>query len=171
MQGMFVTLAAIPAEPWIWIGRLRGGMTVSAAGTYRSVAKRTRVEIVIKKSRFIADITPARDEEETEAFLAAVKEEFPTATHHCYAYITGYPGRIVRMNDDGEPSGTAGRPILEVIEREGLTNTMIVVTRYFGGILLGAAGLVRAYARSASEAVAAAGIVTYVLHERWQLVC
>lgn len=124
---------------------------------------------MIKKSRFIGDITPAANEEAALAFLETVREEFPTATHHCYAYITGFPGRVVRMNDDGEPSGTAGRPILEVIEREGLTNTIVVVTRYFGGVMLGAGGLVRAYARSASEAITAAGIVSYVLHERWKL--
>lgn len=111
------------------------------------------------------------DEESALAFIEEVRAEFPTATHHCYAYITGYPGQVVRMNDDGEPSGTAGRPILEVIEREGVTNTVVVVTRYFGGTLLGAAGLVRAYAGTASQAVAAAGVVEYVLHERWQIGC
>lgn len=108
------------------------------AATFRSVAKRTRIEIVIKKSRFIGDIMPGQDEDECLAFLETIRAEFPSATHHCYAYVTGYPGRVVRMNDDGEPSGTAGRPILEVIEREELTNTIVVATRYFGGVMLGA---------------------------------
>jgi uncharacterized YigZ family protein len=150
---------------------LQGAMELSGDERYTSVRQRARVEVEIKKSRFIGDIAPVPDESAALAFIDAVRAEFPTATHHCYAYITGYPGRVVRMNDDGEPSGTAGRPILEVIEREGLTNTVVVVTRYFGGTLLGAAGLVRAYAGTASQAVAAAGVVEYVLHERWQLRC
>lgn len=125
----------------------------------------------MKKSRFIADAAPVPDEEAALTFLATVREEFPTATHHCYAYITGHPGQVVRMSDDGEPSGTAGRPILDVVEREGLTNTIVVVTRYFGGTLLGAAGLVRAYARSASEVIAKAGVVEYVMHDCWELSC
>lgn len=146
-------------------------MSLSDAPGYRAVAKRATVEIEIKKSRFIADVAPVPDELEAQAFLSAVRSAHPTATHHCYAYITGYPGRAVRMSDDGEPSGTAGRPILEVIEREGLTNTIVVVTRYFGGTLLGAAGLVRAYARAASEGIKAAGAVVYRLHERWLVEC
>lgn len=139
--------------------------------SYTSVRKRARVEVEIKKSRFIGDIAPVADEQSALELIEAVRAEFPTATHHCYAYVTGHPGHVVRMNDDGEPSGTAGRPILEVIEREGLTNTVVVVTRYFGGTLLGAAGLVRAYAGTASKAVAAGGVVEYVLHERWRLEC
>lgn len=149
----------------------RGAASLSDAESYRSVAKRATIEIEIKKSRFLGDVAPVPDEEAALAFLDGIRTQHPTATHHCYAYVTGHPGHVVRMSDDGEPSGTAGRPILEVIEREGLTNTIVVVTRYFGGTLLGAAGLVRAYARAASEGIAAAGAVTYVLHERWRLEC
>lgn len=139
--------------------------------SYRSVARRSDIEIIIKKSRFIGLAQPVATEEEALQVLDSVKQTYPDATHHCYAYITNFPERVVRMNDDGEPAGTAGRPILEVIEREDLTNTIVIATRYFGGTMLGAAGLVRAYARTASESIAEASIVQYVLHARWLLRC
>lgn len=139
--------------------------------SYRSIARRSDIEIVIKKSRFIGLAQPVPTEEDALEVLNAVRNTYPDATHHCYAYVTNFPERVVRMSDDGEPAGTAGRPILEVIEREGLTNTIVVATRYFGGTMLGAAGLVRAYARTASESIAEASIVQYVLHERWLVRC
>lgn len=96
--------------------------------------------------------------------LASLREKHRDATHVCFAYRTGRPSLAVRMSDDGEPQGTAGRPILDVLERQDLENTCIAVVRYFGGILLGAAGLVRAYAAAAAAGLEAAGVATYVLH-------
>lgn len=130
---------------------------------YRSVASRAEVEVVRKRSRFIGIVTPAQSGEEAEAFLESLRKRFPDATHHCYAYRVERSS-LVRMSDDGEPQGTAGRPILEVIERNELENTCVAVVRYFGGTLLGAGGLTRAYAAAATEGIAAAGIATYVPH-------
>jgi uncharacterized YigZ family protein len=121
---------------------------------YLTVRGPAQVEILIKKSRFIAHVAPVRSEEEAWAFIGRIREQHAQATHNCYAFKAG---TAVRMSDDGEPSGTAGRPILEVIERQGLSDTVVVVTRYFGGILLGAGGLVRAYSQAAAEGIAAAG--------------
>ena len=134
-----------------------------SAEAYRSVASSAEVEVVRKRSRFIGIAVPAETGAEVEAFLDGVRRRFPDATHHCYAYRV-QRAAIVRLSDDGEPQGTAGRPILEVIERCGLENTCVAVVRYFGGTLLGAGGLARAYAAAASEAVAAAGVATYVPH-------
>lgn len=131
---------------------------------YISLAEKITVEIEERKSRFIAIASPARSAREAEALIAQAREDYPDATHHCYAYRTGLSGTVVRSNDDGEPQGTAGRPILDVIERNGLQNTCIVVVRYFGGIKLGAGGLVRAYRAAAAAAVEQAGVVQYVLH-------
>ena len=100
------------------------------------------------------------------AVLEQIRAEHAQATHNCYAYRVGFGVETVRFSDDGEPGGTAGKPILEVIQREDLRNVIIVVTRYFGGTLLGAGGLVRAYAQSAKMAVDAAGIVEMVRHAR-----
>lgn len=138
---------------------------------YKSLQRPAQAEVVIKKSRFIAFAGPARDEEAALAYLAEAQKELPDARHHCYAYVTGFPQLVVRMSDDGEPSGTAGKPILDVILREGLQNTMVVVSRIFGGVLLGAAGLVRAYAAAAKAGIDAAGITEYRLHQRWSLTC
>ncbi|MBE5905317.1 MAG: YigZ family protein [Lachnospiraceae bacterium] len=111
-------------------------------------------EIVEKKSRFIATICPVETEEEATAFIAAQKKKYYDARHNCSAYIIGRNGELKRSSDDGEPSGTAGRPILEVLEREGIYNVCVVVTRYFGGTLLGTGGLVRAYQGATKEAMA-----------------
>lgn len=107
-------------------------------------------EIVEKKSRFIASAFRVRTEPEAFAALARVREEHPDARNHVYAYRIGIQVPSERFSDDGEPSGTAGRPVLEVIRRKDLTNVLVVVTRYFGGILLGASGLVRAYTEAAA---------------------
>lgn len=117
-----------------------------------------------KKSRFIAYVEPVEQVEQAEAMLERIRGAHPDATHVCYAYRTGRPSLVVRMSDDGEPQGTAGRPILEVMERQDVENTCIAVVRYFGGTLLGAAGLVRAYAAAAAAGLEAAGVATYVLH-------
>ncbi len=108
-----------------------------------------------KKSRFIATLLPVDTEEEASGFIAAMKKKYWDARHNCSAYILGKRGEISRCSDDGEPSGTAGRPMLEVLSGAGLTNVCAVVTRYFGGTLLGTGGLVRAYTQAVKEAVVA----------------
>ena len=112
-------------------------------------------EFVEKKSRFIGRVWPVETEEEALAWIQAMKKQHYDATHNCWAYII--KDGAVRFSDDGEPGGTAGMPMLQVLQREGLYNIVCVVTRYFGGILLGAGGLVRAYTKGAKIAVDAAG--------------
>lgn len=117
-------------------------------------------EIVEKKSRFIARVQATESEEEAAAFIEAEKKRYWDARHHCYAYILGGQGQIMRFSDDGEPSGTAGRPILEVLTGSGIRNLILVVTRYFGGTLLGTGGLVRAYTQAAQAGIAASSVCT-----------
>lgn len=133
---------------------------------YRTLGEFRTDEVIIKRSRFIGWGAPVSTEHEALAILEQIRSDHPQATHHCYAYKVGLGTETVRFSDDGEPSGTAGKPILEVLQREGLRNALVVVTRYFGGTLLGAGGLVRAYAQSAKMAVDAAGIVEQVRHAR-----
>lgn len=116
-------------------------------------------EIVIEKSRFICYINRATTEEEAIQFIQQIKKKHWDATHNCSAYIIGEHDQIQKANDDGEPSGTAGVPMLEVLKKKGLKDTVAVVTRYFGGIKLGAGGLIRAYGKAVSEGLKAAGIV------------
>ncbi|WP_100332382.1 YigZ family protein [Bacillus xiapuensis] len=116
-------------------------------------------EIVIQKSRFIAYISRAETEEEAQQFIADIKKKHWNATHNCSAYMVGERNQIQKANDDGEPSGTAGIPMLEVLKKRNLKDTVVVVTRYFGGIKLGAGGLIRAYGRATSEGLNAVGIV------------
>lgn len=123
-------------------------------------------EIVIKKSRFIGYAKPVSTEEEALQFIEELKKQHWNATHNCSAYMIGERDEIQKQSDDGEPSGTAGRPILEVIKHQGLKNVAIVVTRYFGGIMLGAGGLVRAYTDGAVAAIEAAEAIVKVLHEQ-----
>ena len=127
---------------------------------YRTLRGDGRDEIVIQKSRFICDAAPAQTEEEALAVLRRAKETWRDARHHCYAYIIGRNAGIMRYSDDGEPGGTAGLPMMEVLRKSGVVNCCAVVTRYFGGILLGAGGLVRAYTQAAAAGLQAAGIVT-----------
>ncbi len=114
-----------------------------------------------KKSEFISYAKRIYDEDEAKAFIAEIRKKHSDASHNCYAYILKDSG-IARFSDDGEPGGTAGMPILEVLKREGLSGVCVVVTRYFGGILLGAGGLVRAYAKGAKLGVDASGVVEFV---------
>jgi uncharacterized YigZ family protein len=116
-------------------------------------------EIVIEKSRFICYVQRATTEEEAVQFIQEIKKKHWDATHNCSAYLIGEHDQIQKANDDGEPSGTAGVPMLEVLKKKGLKDTVVVVTRYFGGIKLGTGGLVRAYGKSVSEGLKAAGIV------------
>lgn len=112
-----------------------------------------------RKSKFISYVKPVYSEEEALQFLGTIRKKHYDATHNCYAYILGESMNIQRSSDDGEPSGTAGVPILEVMKKEAITNSIIIVTRYFGGILLGAGGLIRAYTEGASQGIKAAGVV------------
>ena len=121
---------------------------------YVTIAQRAEDDFFEKKSQFIGYIAPVSSEEEALAFLAEIRAKHRDARHNCFAYIL--QNGVKRASDDGEPQGTAGVPIMEVVEREGLTDVIVVVTRYFGGILLGAGGLVRAYAHAAKLAVDAA---------------
>ncbi|NLE06207.1 MAG: DUF3795 domain-containing protein, partial [Crenarchaeota archaeon] len=114
---------------------------------YKSIHKYGRDEIIINKSKFIGTAAPVENEEEAVSFIESIRKEFKDATHNCYAYVIGENRNIQRYSDDGEPSGTAGMPILNVINQENLINVAVVVTRYFGGVLLGAGGLVRAYTK------------------------
>ncbi|MDQ0218429.1 YigZ family protein [Peribacillus cavernae] len=116
-------------------------------------------EVIIQKSRFIAHVARTETEEEAQGFIASIKKKHRDATHNCSAYMIGEHDQIQKANDDGEPSGTAGVPILEVIKKKGLKDTAVVITRYFGGTKLGAGGLIRAYGKAASEGINAAGIV------------
>ena len=121
--------------------------------SYKSIHKEGRDEIIINKSKFIGSACPVETEEEALKFIDRIKKEFKDATHNVYAYILGDNSNIQRYSDAGEPSGTAGMPVLNVIKQENLINTAVVVTRYFGGVLLGAGGLVRAYTRGAKIAL------------------
>lgn len=121
-------------------------------------------EIIISKSRFIAHCERAENEEEAIAFINKIKKEHHSATHNCSAYLIGEHNQIQKANDDGEPSGTAGVPMLEVLKKQNLKDTVVVVTRYFGGIKLGAGGLVRAYGKSTTVGIEAATVVERRLH-------
>lgn len=127
--------------------------------TYKTILKATQAEIFEKKSQFIAHVAPVESQEAALEFIAAVKKEHYKATHNVFAFRVGLGQVQEKQSDDGEPSGTAGMPILDLLRNLELHNTAVVVTRYFGGILLGTGGLVRAYGRSAREGVEAAGIL------------
>lgn len=116
-------------------------------------------EIVIQKSRFIGYVKRVETEEEAKAFVQEIKKKHSNATHNCSAYMVGEHDQIQKAHDDGEPSGTAGVPILDVLKKKGLKDTAVVVTRYFGGIKLGAGGLIRAYSGATSQALETTGIV------------
>lgn len=118
---------------------------------YHTIYKGGNGEIVEKKSRFIAEVHPVTSEEEAMEILEQTRKQYWDARHHCWAYIIGRNPAAERMSDDGEPAGTAGKPILEVIRGRELTNVLVIVTRYFGGTLLGTGGLVRAYTSAAID--------------------
>lgn len=121
-------------------------------------------EIVISKSRFIAYVERAETEQEAIDFIDKIKKMHPSATHNCSCYLIGEHDNIQKANDDGEPSGTAGVPMLEVLKKQGLKDTVVVVTRYFGGIKLGGGGLIRAYGKATTEGIDAAQVVERKLH-------
>lgn len=125
---------------------------------YLTVDGVTENTVEIKRSKFIATLSHVESGEDAEAFVRAVRKRYPDATHNCYAYIADELGNETRFSDDGEPGGTAGQPMLEVLRKKGIVKAAVVVTRYFGGIKLGAGGLVAAYTDSVSEVLDAAGI-------------
>ncbi|WP_426355417.1 YigZ family protein [Exiguobacterium sp. R-39] len=132
---------------------------------YYTVKENGFHEIIIQKSRFITYLARATSEEEAQRFIADLKKKHSDANHNCSAYIIGERNEIQKANDDGEPSGTAGVPMLEVLKKRNLRNTVVVVTRYFGGIKLGGGGLIRAYGSSVSEGLNAVGIVERIAHD------
>ena len=127
--------------------------------SYKTLKSEGEDRFVVKKSTFIGYAGPVTTQDEALAFIASVKSKHWDATHNVYAYILS-DGNTARYSDDGEPQGTAGIPVLDVLKKEELTNLVVVATRYFGGIMLGAGGLVRAYSHTAKIAVDAAGIIT-----------
>lgn len=127
---------------------------------YRTVYIGNDAEIVEKKSRFIATVQPVKTEEEALEFIEKMKKRYWNATHNCYAYVLGERFQTQRCSDDGEPQGTAGKPMLDVLLGEEIHDAAVVVTRYFGGTLLGTGGLVRVYAKSVQEGLAASKIIT-----------
>jgi len=126
---------------------------------YFTVKKEGSDEIIIQRSRFIGYVRRVETEEAAQSFIQEIKKKHHDATHNCSAYMIGEHDQIQKANDDGEPSGTAGVPMLEVLKKQGLKDTAIVVTRYFGGIKLGAGGLIRAYGNTTSQAIQTTGIV------------
>lgn len=133
---------------------------------YRTVKGYGQKEIEINKSRFIAYVEQIESEEAATAFIEQIKKKHWNATHNCSAYLVGENDQHQKADDDGEPSGTAGKPILEIIKKTGLKNTVVVVTRYFGGIKLGAGGLIRAYGKSASAGIKETGMIERQGHTR-----
>lgn len=126
-------------------------MNENTIGSYRVLLEGGEGEYVEKKSRFIATVRKCESEEEASAFIEEMKKKYWDARHNCSAYVIGARGELTRCSDDGEPGGTAGRPMLEVLLGEGIRNIAVVVTRYFGGVLLGTGGLVRAYTQAVKE--------------------
>lgn len=127
--------------------------------TYKTIKSAGLVESEIKKSRFLCHLERVTSEEEAKAFIQSIKKEHWKANHNCSAYLIGEHSEIQRSSDDGEPSGTAGVPMLEVLKKNELINVCVVVTRYFGGIKLGAGGLIRAYSHAVSQGLQTVGLV------------
>ena len=133
---------------------------------YKTISDIGEFEQVINKSTFIACAFPIKDEEEAQDFIRQEKKKYPDARHCCWAYILGEKKDVMRYADDGEPQGTAGQPILQALVKKDITNVLVTVTRYFGGILLGAGGLTRAYSSSAAGAVDSTGVKTMLLSQK-----
>lgn len=131
---------------------------------YKTIKSYGESEIVISKSRFLTYVSRAETEEEALLFIDKIKKIHPNATHNCSCYMVGEHNQVQKANDDGEPSGTAGVPMLEVLKKQNLKDTVVVVTRYFGGIKLGGGGLIRAYGKATTEGIEAAGVVERKLH-------
>jgi uncharacterized YigZ family protein len=136
---------------------------------YKTISSASEGVYKEKGSRFLAFAFPVASQEEIKPIIEGIRKDHHDARHHCYAYMIGRDRLIWRINDDGEPSGTAGRPILGQINSYGLTNILIVVSRYFGGTLLGVSGLINAYKTAAADAIIKAGIVERTLHEYYMI--
>lgn len=136
---------------------------------FLTVAGQAASEFTEKKSRFVSDIFPVQTEEDVKASLELVRKKYHDARHHCWCYRL--KSGAVRYSDDGEPQGTAGQPMLNVFQRQEVWNVCCVVTRYFGGVLLGAGGLTRAYTKGAADALTAAGIARMGLWTLWDVPC
>ncbi len=139
------------------------------ADNYKTIKSSSEGTYKEKGSRFLASAFPVVNQEEIKPIIERIRKEYHDARHHCYAYMIGRDRLIWRINDDGEPSGTAGRPILGQINSFGLTNILIVVSRYFGGTLLGVSGLINAYKTAAAEAIRNAEIVERTLHDYYDI--
>ncbi|MBS1615059.1 MAG: YigZ family protein [Bacteroidetes bacterium] len=139
--------------------------------SYSTLVKPATAEYRDRGSRFLAFANPVQNLESIKALHKALKQEHPKANHHCLAFRLGYDGTQFRASDDGEPSGSAGRPMLGAIDRLGLTNVMLVVVRYFGGTLLGVPGLIQAYGSVAEEALRAGGLLTKWVCAVYELEC
>jgi uncharacterized YigZ family protein len=138
--------------------------------TYNMIASPVEAELKDKGSRFVAFAYPVTTEEEVKQIIASLKKDHFGANHHCYAYVLGFDAAIQKSNDDREPSNTAGKPILRVVLSKQLTNTLVVVVRYFGGKLLGVPGLIQAYGGAATLALEKATIIQKIITERHELV-
>ncbi|MGI9821827.1 YigZ family protein [Agromyces sp. Marseille-Q5079] len=141
----------------------------AASGSYETIAARVETEIEIERSRFICTLARIGSEDAAREVIAGVRAAQPKARHHCTAFLVGANGELARSSDDGEPSGTAGQPMLEALRGEGLGDVVAVVTRYFGGVLLGTGGLVRAYTASVQESTRAATRVRRSLRTRMEV--
>ncbi len=136
---------------------------------YRTVKEYGQDETIINKSKFIGYVSPINSEEDALEFIEMIKTKHKDATHNVYAYVYGEDSNVQRFSDDGEPSGTAGIPVIEVIKKEDLRNVVVVVTRYFGGIKLGGGGLIRAYTKSAKIGLDAGQIVDMTIHTKLRI--
>ncbi len=134
---------------------------------YKTLRQSADAAYIVQKSRFIGAAAPVASAEAALAFLEDIRQKHRDASHHCYAYIIGRNAGIMRYSDDGEPGGTAGLPIIEVMKARGVVDAAVVVTRYFGGVLLGAGGLTRAYAHTCALALDAAVVCQMYPSERW----
>ena len=139
---------------------------------YTAPAAKQRFETIIKRSRFITSVLPVSEKRAALTAIQTVRDEFPDANHHCWAMVAGIPTDVYNQdqNDDGEPKGTAGKPMLNVLQHSGMGNIAVVVTRYFGGVKLGAGGLVRAYSQSVSGALSELNTVTTFIKTEMTLI-
>lgn len=148
-----------------------GGVDEVGRCVFTAPAKDADVELVVRRSRFIASLRTALDAESAGTLLKTFPLLYPNANHHCWAYRVGLATQLEHCSDDGEPGGTAGRPILGAIKRHSLDNTLLVVTRYFGGVKLGVRGLIEAYGEAAELAIADAGTIEMELNKALVLTC
>lgn len=139
--------------------------------SYKVLSEGAEIKYTSKGSKFLAYAYPVRSEDEVKQQLNNLRQKYPDASHHCYAYILHHDKSASRSNDDGEPAGTAGKPILRQIQKLELTNTLVVVVRYFGGTLLGVPGLIEAYGESAGECLALCKTNTHTIMEKYIINC